>query len=304
MAIVAAIVTIVVATRSTDPPSALEADRQNGARASATRALTHVDVTRVSLSTGIDIDVAHAGDITGTPVLFLHGYTDSWVSFGPLLEQLPPGLRAVVPSQRGHGDSERPDCCYGMHDFAADAVALLDALRIERAVIVGHSMGSFIAQRIAIDHADRVSHLVLIGSGHSPRAEALVEFAGALRTWQEPIDLELIREFQASSAFEPLPTTFLDTVVAESSKVPLRVWQAALTGLLDDDASAELDRITTPALVVWGEQDGLWPRPEQDALVRAIRGARLLAYPATGHAPHWEQPASFAADLTTFLERR
>lgn len=109
-------------------------------------------------------------------MLFLHGYTDSWFSFSPTLERLPAGIRAIVPTQRGHGDSEKPGCCYQPADFAADVVALLDELGIERATIVGHSYGSFVAQRLAIDHAERVNALVLIGSGTTGATPAVVEF--------------------------------------------------------------------------------------------------------------------------------
>ncbi|MCG8419715.1 MAG: alpha/beta hydrolase, partial [Proteobacteria bacterium] len=75
---------------------------------------------------------------------------------------LPGDLRVVAPSQRGHGDSGHPAGGYGVDDFAADAIALLDALGIERAAVVGHSMGSFIAQQVALRAPQRVTHLILI----------------------------------------------------------------------------------------------------------------------------------------------
>lgn len=71
-----------------------------------------VRLSRVRLATGVELQVAETGPADGVPVLFLHGYPDSWYSFTPVLDRLPPGVRAIVPSQRGHGDSERPDCCW------------------------------------------------------------------------------------------------------------------------------------------------------------------------------------------------
>src|SRR5262245_3894598 len=135
-----------------------------------------VRMTRVRLSTGVQLQVAESGPTNGEPVLFLHGFTDSWFSFSRVLEILPANVRAIVPTQRGHGDSERPACCYRVADFAADAVALLDALGISRATVVGHSMGSFIAQRVAIESPKRVNRLVLIGSGTTVRTPAALEF--------------------------------------------------------------------------------------------------------------------------------
>ena len=69
-------------------------------------------VKAAELRGGLRIPYVEHGDRTGTPVLMLHGYTDSWRSFEPLLRHLPPGLRAIAPSQRGHGDAGRPAVGY------------------------------------------------------------------------------------------------------------------------------------------------------------------------------------------------
>src|SRR5262245_36939969 len=97
----------------------------------------------LSLDTGVRLHYAESGSAGGEPVLFLHGYTDSWYSFAPVLPRLPASLHAFAPDQRGHGDSERPACDYAPADFAADAVAFLDAVGVREATVVGHSMGSF-----------------------------------------------------------------------------------------------------------------------------------------------------------------
>ncbi len=77
------------------------------------------------LSTGVQVHYAEQGDSDGEALVFLHGYTDSWFSFSGLLPLLPARYRAFAFSQRGHGDSERPACCYTMDDFAADVAAFL-----------------------------------------------------------------------------------------------------------------------------------------------------------------------------------
>ena len=260
-----------------------------------------VRMSRVRLNTGVELQVAESGPTDGDPVLFLHGFTDSWFSFSPILDKLSPNIRAIVPTHRGHGDSERPRCCYRMEDFAADAVALMDALGIERASVVGHSMGSFVAQRIAIDHPDRVHRLVLIGSGATGNTEAVRAFSDVVQTLPDIVALDFIREFQQSTAVEPLPETFLNGVVRETSKLPGWLWRDALAGILAMDAEDELHRIQASTLIVWGVHDELMLRADQDALLRAIPRARLLSYPDMGHSPNWEQPARFAADLNEFL---
>lgn len=95
------------------------------------------------------------GDPAGTPVLLLHGVTDSWRSFETVLPHLPASIRAFAVTQRGHGDASRPPAGYRYADFAADLVALMDVLGLESALVSGHSMGRAIAQRFAIDYPER-----------------------------------------------------------------------------------------------------------------------------------------------------
>lgn len=256
---------------------------------------------RIPLSTGVELHVAQHGPADGRPVLFLHGVTDSWFSYSRILDGLPPEMRAIVPSQRGHGDSERPECCYRIADLARDAVALLDALGVERAHVVGHSTGSFVAQRVAIDHPDRVNRLVLIGSGSTHATAPIVELEQAVRALPDPIPASFVRDFQVSTAHEPLPPAFLDRVVSESMKVPARVWRDLFAGMLVGDAKDELGRIRANTLILRGEHDVLFDQAEQDALLRAIPRSRLITYERVAHAPHWEVPDRVLSDLVEFL---
>src|SRR5262245_37209789 len=100
----------------------------------------------ITLSTGVRLRYVEGGAAGGEATLFLHGYSDSAYSFSRIQPLLPSSVRVIAPDQRGHGDSQRPAGGYAIGDFAEDAVALLDALGIQRATVVGHSMGSLIAQ--------------------------------------------------------------------------------------------------------------------------------------------------------------
>lgn len=254
-----------------------------------------------ALSTGVRLQYAGSGAPGAPAVLFLHGYTDSWLSYSPVLPHLGPALRCVAPSQRGHGDSERPECCYGLGDFAADAVALLDALDVRSATVVGHSMGSFVAQRLAADHPERVERLVLVGSAVHAVNEGIIGLNAYVQTLVDPVPREFVHEFQASTVHAPVPPGFLDAVVDESGKLPARVWRAALHGLMGADHAHRLAGIQAPTLVLWGDRDGIFPRSEQELLVETIPDARLVVYPETGHALHWERPERFARDLEEFV---
>jgi pimeloyl-ACP methyl ester carboxylesterase len=93
-------------------------------------------------------------------------------------------------------------------------------------------------------------------------------------------------------------------VVAESLKVPARVWREAFAGFLEDDFADELDAIEAPTLLVWGDRDALVPRRDQDIARTTIPDATLIVYEGAGHAAHWEEPKRFAADLVAFARAR
>jgi non-heme chloroperoxidase len=253
------------------------------------------------LATGPRIHYAEQGDGDGDPILLLHGWPDSWFSYSRVLPLLPQRVRAFALDQRGFGDSERPPTGYQIEQFAADAVAFLDAVSLDRVTIVGHSFGSFVARSIAVAHRDRVSRLVLISTGTSAATPMLRQVRMALEDLQDPVPLDFARDFQASTAYLPLPEAFFDQLVAESLKLPAPLWRAALDGVIAYDDREQLGRIATPTLLIWGDRDSLFPRDDQDALVSAIAGARLITYQDTGHCPNWERPERVAADLQAFL---
>lgn len=254
----------------------------------------------IALPTGVRLHYAERGPRDGEAVLLLHGYTDSWFSFSEVLPRLPVDWRAIAPDQRGHGDSDRPDA-YALSDFAADALALLDALGLERATLVGHSMGTFIARQIALAAPARVRRLVLVGGGAHAGGAAFGELGETVRALADPVPLDVIREFQAGTAHTPLPEVFLEGIIAESAKLPARVWRDTLAGFVAGAPALAGGRIHCPTLVLWGDHDAVFGRHDQDELLGAIPGARLRVYPNTGHALHWEEPEGFVADLEAFV---
>lgn len=258
----------------------------------------------VKLSNGIRLPYVEQGSRSGIPVLLLHGYTDTWGSFEPVLPHLPEWVRALALTQRGHGDADRPADGYHPNDFAADAVAFMDALDLRRAVVVGHCMGSYVAQRVAMDHPERVLGLMLVGSFITLRGNpAAAELREEVAQLADPIDPEFVRAFQVSTVAQPVAPAFMEAIVQDNLKMPARVWQAVLDALADADFSTELRRIGAPTRIVWGDRDSLFGRGEQDALAAAIPDARLVVYRRAGHGLHWEEPEQFANDLAVFAEQ-
>src|SRR3712207_3952404 len=116
------------------------------------------------LSTGVCLHYAERGDQGGEAIVFLHGYSDSWFSFSRALPLLSPSYHAFALTQRGHGDSDKPQCCYTPEDFATDVDTFMNAVGIAEATIVGASTGALFAQRVALSYPRRVSRLVMIGA--------------------------------------------------------------------------------------------------------------------------------------------
>jgi pimeloyl-ACP methyl ester carboxylesterase len=266
-----------------------------------------VVVKSIALPTGVTLEYAERGSRTGAPVIFLHGVTDSWRSFEPVFDHLPSAVRAISITQRGHGRSSKPHHGYRYPEMAADLEAFMDALDLRAAVIVGHSMGASVAQRFAADHPARVAGLVLAGAFRTQHRDPVLGtfWDTSLASLADPVPAALAREFQMSTIVRGVPPDFVDLAVNESLQVPARVWQALFRGFLDTpDFSAELARVSAPALIVWGEKDRYTGRAAQDALRAVLPASRLIVYEGTGHAVHWEEPQRFAADLVRFVYER
>lgn len=260
---------------------------------------TTFEVKSVALPGRTTLQYVEQGDRGGLPVVLLHGVTDSWRSFELLLPHLPASMHAFALTQRGHGDAGRPPSGYRIEDLAGDVAGFLDAQGLEAAVLVGHSMGSLVAQRCAIDRPERVRGLALIGAFATLRGNAPVRemWETTLSTLADLIDPGFVRDFQRSTVAREIPREFLDAVVAESLKVPARVWREAFAGMLADDHTPALGWIAAPALIVWGEHDAFADAAQQALLSQRIPGAALRVFTGTGHAPHWEEPERVAAHL-------
>ncbi|MEU2658527.1 alpha/beta fold hydrolase [Streptomyces sp. NPDC007325] len=238
---------------------------------------------------------------SGPPLVLVHGYADSWWTFEPTLRALPSALHAYAPTQRGHGDADKPEDGYLPEDFADDLVAFLDHLGIERAVLVGGSSGGVQARIVAGRRPDRVAGLVLLGVpallADKPGAAALRETVEAL---EDPVDRAFAAGFTRGFAADRVAPGFLETLVDENLKVPARVWRATLRGLLEADLAATLTGILVPTLVVWGDRDPLLTRSDQQLLLDAIPDSRFLVHEGAGHVVYWEDPDRVARELVAF----
>lgn len=261
----------------------------------------------LTLPTGVTLAFLEAGSPDGAPVMLLHGYTDTSRSFVPTIERLAelrPDLRLIVPDLRGHGDSSLPDAarcaeaperCFRVPDFAADLLALADALGIERAHWVGHSLGTLIAQEIALEHPERVERQVWIASSGATLDNpvlrdfllpeliegtwrAALEAQGA--TWPDdayamtPVDLDPAAEHWMAENWvtEPLgDPALLAAIAPETARVPVGAWLGTIRSLLELDHRVRLAEVDAPTLVLWASQDPMFlAAPDQSELRSAL----------------------------------
>ena len=242
------------------------------------------------------------GDSKGPPVVLLHGYTDnsrSWSLVAPYLEN----FHLFAIDQRGHGESSKPECCYTLADMAYDLKLFFDTLKIERASVVGHSLGSMVAQVFAANYPNRIEKLVLIGSTIKPATKRGDWLWGAIMGLQAPIDPkgEFMKAWYANP--NPVDPAFLEREMAESAAVPIHVWRGILIELLTNDFGRLAPDIKAGTLIVWGDQDGFFNEQAQNDLRAALPTAQFKAFAGLGHNLMWENPADVGEAIASFLTK-
>lgn len=257
---------------------------------------------QVRLQNGVKLSYVELGNPKGEPLLLLHGYTDSsrsWSLTVPYLSE----YRLLMPDQRGHGGSDAPLCCYGSTQFADDARLFLDALGIDRAAVVGHSLGSMVAISLAADHPDQVSRLILIGSTALvpvKRGDWLYDNATALKAPLDPSS-EFLREWHPSKQPTPVDPVFAEAIEDEYLTIPIHVWRGVMRELAEVPVGRHASDIKVPVLIISGGKDPLFPPEHHAALLKAFPHADEKVFADLGHNPNWEQPEAVGVVMRQFL---
>lgn len=239
-------------------------------------------------------------------VILIHGYADSWYSFKGVIDFLPDSFCALAPSLLGHGRSSKPLRPYSIEGYAEDILDFMRSIGVERATLVGHSMGSFVAQCVALKAPQMVSQLVLIGTAVTADNLPLRGLYNEVLRLPDPIPAEFISAFQGGTCVGPLdPSMSMDEILSESSLLPAHVWLEALKGLIgyrtaDFDESA-LHALKTPTLVLGGTQDEIFSEAAQRRLAAALPNAMISLDPTCGHSPNWEHPQRTASQIADFV---
>jgi pimeloyl-ACP methyl ester carboxylesterase len=264
----------------------------------------------IELKTGICMRYIDTGKPYGTPVVLLHGYTDTSRSFQLLIQDLlraNPGIRIIAPDLRGHGETSMPkdeECkyapekCFTPQLFASDVLDLMDKLCIDKAHVVGHSMGSIIAQELALKHQERVASMVLVGTFvngkdcetiHSFLIRDLIEEDWRCRLEEQslfgwPTDAYSILPMNMGEKVkmylrenwvtEPSAAgDYLQAIYEETIATPLGTWIGTIRALGDVDYTAALRNIQIPTLILWATQDAVTTYKDQVRVKTAFEAA-------------------------------
>ena len=261
------------------------------------------------------MEVAEAGR-GGRPILLLHGFTGAKEDFTEWLDPLAEsGWHAVAPDHRGHGSSSKPEGAanYSLSILADDCAGLADALGWDRYVLLGHSMGGFVAQLMAFADPARLLGLILMDTGHGPIKGINVNDAMRAGQLATDVGMDALADIMAKRE-SPLETAAHRRVLEERpgyAEFGERKFRATSPGLYaaiiselvsGSDTLERLGAITPPrpTLVLVGELDTPFIGSSR-RMADAVAGATLAVIPDAGHSPQFENPAGWWEAMTKFL---
>jgi 3-oxoadipate enol-lactonase len=253
---------------------------------------------------GIELAYEDTGD-EGPAVLFVHGLGGSTRNWDAQLFACEDRYQGIAYDQRGHGQSEKPPGPYSVEEWATDLIGLLDALEIERAALVGHSVGCMVAEHAAVDLGERVWALAMCGGALAWRPEAGPVFEERVK---------LARDGRMEEIADAVITTGLsERCRAERADVVKRMREILLANDPGSYAEASaatapaamhhLDRLACPVLAFCGSEDPVTPPATAEDLASACPNGETGVVEGAAHWCMLEDPEQFNSVLFGFLDR-
>ena len=247
---------------------------------------------------------------SGTPIVFLHPWTTNGNIWYYQVFNFATTNRCVVIDHRGMGRSDKPASGYTIPEHASDVAAVLDALKIDRAVMVGNSIGGMIVLQFNLDYPERVIGNVIISSGtglfDAQDPKAIKEAAAAYESnYLGTFDGNLENSISARSKREKPEILEVMKAHLRIETFPRHVFTSSFNdpqGLFQWNIGPRLKEIRKPTVVYAGEEDFGIPMEKNKFLADNIPGARLVALKDIGHFYQLERPAEFNAELRKFLD--
>jgi pimeloyl-ACP methyl ester carboxylesterase len=235
---------------------------------------------------------------TGKPVLLLHGWGASADLFARTIEGLEDSFELIAPDFPGFGATEQPPAPWGVGDYMAWVVALLDELGIQRASVVGHSFGGRVGVKLAALHPERVEKLVLTDAA-GIRPKRTVAYHVRVRIFKTT-------RWLSQQPWTPGPLrAWAAARIASSGSLDYQATSGVMRGTfvrtVNEDLREHLPRIQAPTLLIWGDRDEDTPLADGQLMERAIPDAGLVVFNGSGHYAYIEQAARFNLIVKTFL---
>jgi len=244
----------------------------------------------------------------GVPVVLLHGFPLSSEIWAPIRTAVEQVARLITPDLRGFGGSDAPQDGYDLDSVAGDVIELADRLGLARFVLGGHSMGGYVALRVAARHPGRLAGLVLVDTrAEADAPEARERRDAAIARIQGGESDAFLDEF-VPNLVGPSTRGRAPRLLAElraiAGEIPPHVLAGCLAGMRDrPDSSALLASLDVPTLVLVGAEDTATPPACARAMAAALPRAELVEVPLAGHTPSVERPITTAEALLAFLRR-
>jgi pimeloyl-ACP methyl ester carboxylesterase len=254
---------------------------------------------------------------TGPPVILIHGFGGSMWQWEHQQAALSTSMRLITPDLIGSGLSDKPDIEYRPEEMLDYFVSFMDALQIPQAVLVGNSMGAGLAIGMALTHPDRVSKLILIDGLPSDVSNKLTSpsIKRALQTsapsWLVSFGNWLFGGLMIESVLREIvydPALLTPAVVERSNRnrqrpglIPPILSVRKTLPLWEAEFAKRIEDITHPTLILWGEEDRVFPITVGEELHRTIKGSNFVRIPKAGHIPQWEQPALANQAMIEFM---
>ena len=261
---------------------------------------------KVRVATGFELFYRESGE--GDPILWIMGLGNDHRGWAYQIPAFRDRFRCVSYDNRDVGQSQQADGPYTVADMVEDAVGLLDALDIERAHVVGFSMGGGLAQELAIRHPERVRRLVLCNTytSRDPRGESIFRGRVVLREKLTPEEYQRLTlpwaythgDYERPGFIEETTQAILNDPYPQSIDAFRRQVEATLTV----DTEGRLGEIQAPTLLLFGDDDITTPLRFARALETGIPNAQLRLVEGAGHGLPWSQPEEFNRIVRPFLE--
>ena len=241
----------------------------------------------------------------GPPLLLIHGLGYARWGWEPVADRLAERFRVLLFDNRGIGESEVPPGPYTAAAMAQDAAQVLDEAGVDRAHVVGTSLGGMVAQELALDRPERVEKLVLActtpgGSGAFPLPQRTLALLAEAPSLAPEVAL---RRFVENALADDAPEELVGRIYAHRLASPPDPagWQAQAAAGATFDALDRIGGIAAPTLILHGTEDGVVDSRNAALLAERIPDARVRLFEGCGHLFFWEDPDGFVAAVEEFL---